>query len=71
MEHTSLPVCPLILHFIAEFKSFRFKTGTPEIQSMCIKYLKSYFINHPELRSDLEGENFSGYFRVEMSGMNE
>ncbi|CAF0813583.1 unnamed protein product [Rotaria sordida] len=30
------------------------KTGTPEIQSTCIKYLKSYFINHPELITDLE-----------------
>ncbi|CAF2739868.1 unnamed protein product [Rotaria sp. Silwood2] len=32
----------------------QFKNGTPEIQSTCIKYLKSYFVNHPELRTDLE-----------------
>jgi hypothetical protein len=34
---------------------FRFKNGTPEVQLTCIKHLKSYFVNHPELRSDLEG----------------
>jgi len=34
---------------------FRFKNGTPEVQSTCIKHLKNYFVNHPELRSDLEG----------------
>jgi hypothetical protein len=32
----------------------QFKNGTPEIQSTCIKHLKNYFVNHPELRSDLE-----------------
>lgn len=36
-------------------RSFRFKTGVPEIQLSCIKYLKSYFTNHPELQDDLEG----------------
>ena len=35
---------------------FRFKNGTPEVQSSCIKHLKSYFTNHPELTADLEGE---------------
>lgn len=34
---------------------FRFKNGTPEVQSTCVKHLKSYFVNHPDLRSDLEG----------------
>ena len=34
---------------------FRFKNGTPEVQLACIKHLKSYFVNHPELTSDLEG----------------
>lgn len=38
------------------FNVFRFQNGTPEIQSTCIKYLRSYFVNHPELRSDLEGK---------------
>ncbi|CAF2251412.1 unnamed protein product [Rotaria magnacalcarata] len=32
----------------------QFKNGTSEIQSTCIKHLKSYFVNHPELRADLE-----------------
>ena len=34
---------------------FRFKNGVPEVQLSCIKHLKSYFVNHPELRPDLEG----------------
>ena len=34
---------------------FRFKNGTPEVQLSCVKHLKSYFVNHPELRDDLEG----------------
>ncbi|CAF1072516.1 unnamed protein product [Rotaria sordida] len=32
----------------------QFKNGTSEIQSTCIKHLKSYFVNHPALRTDLE-----------------
>ncbi|CAF4575666.1 unnamed protein product [Rotaria magnacalcarata] len=32
----------------------QFKTGSPEIQLSCVKYLKSYFTNHPELKTDLE-----------------
>ncbi|UJR26497.1 hypothetical protein I4U23_007824 [Adineta vaga] len=32
----------------------QFKNGTSEVQSSCVKNLKSYFVNHPELRSDLE-----------------
>ncbi|CAF3778931.1 unnamed protein product [Rotaria sp. Silwood1] len=32
----------------------QFKNGTSEIQLTCIKHLKSYFVNHPELRTDLE-----------------
>jgi len=32
----------------------QFKNGGTEIQSTCLKHLKSYFVNHPELRSDLE-----------------
>ncbi|CAF1026630.1 unnamed protein product [Adineta ricciae] len=32
----------------------QFKNGTSEVQLTCIKHLKSYFVNHPELRSDLE-----------------
>ncbi|CAF0795178.1 unnamed protein product [Adineta steineri] len=32
----------------------QFKNGTTEVQSTCIKHLKSYFVNHPELRGDLE-----------------
>ncbi|CAF5147185.1 unnamed protein product, partial [Rotaria sp. Silwood1] len=31
-----------------------FKNGTSETQLTCIKHLKSYFVNHPELRTDLE-----------------
>ncbi|CAF1011370.1 unnamed protein product [Adineta ricciae] len=32
----------------------QFKNGTPEVQLSCVKHLKSYFVNHPELRTDLE-----------------
>ncbi|CAF1248008.1 unnamed protein product [Adineta steineri] len=32
----------------------QFKNGTPEVQLTCMKHLKSYFVNHPELTSDLE-----------------
>ncbi|UJR22584.1 hypothetical protein I4U23_025630 [Adineta vaga] len=32
----------------------QFKNGTSEIQLTCLKHLKSYFVNHPELRTDLE-----------------
>ncbi|CAF5018588.1 unnamed protein product, partial [Rotaria sp. Silwood1] len=32
----------------------QFKNGTSETQLTCIKHLKSYFVNHPELRTDLE-----------------
>jgi hypothetical protein len=46
----------VILLIIEWNQWFRFKNGTPEVQSTCIKHLKSYFVNHPELRADLEGE---------------
>ena len=51
--------------------SFRFKNGVPEIQLTCLKCLKSYFTNHPELQEDLEGERRSSpvdrFFHFELS----
>ena len=34
----------------------RFRNGVPEVQLTCLKHLKNYFVNHPELRDDLEGK---------------
>lgn len=39
----------------SDLLDFRFKNGVPEVQLSCIKHLRSYFVNHPELRPDLEG----------------